>query len=52
MSCYKMLPTRRCKPPNAEYTMKINTRRTRVKSKPPWLMACPLEEMKRPNVSA
>jgi hypothetical protein len=46
MSCYKMLPIRRCKPPKAEYTMKINTRRIRVKSKPPWLMARPLRAEK------
>jgi hypothetical protein len=36
-----MLPIRRWKPPKVGYTMNTNTRRTRVKSKPPWLMARP-----------
>jgi hypothetical protein len=50
MSYYKMLPIRRYKPPKVAYKMKTNTRRARVKSKPPWLKAQPPEELRRPNI--
>jgi hypothetical protein len=50
MIIYKILSIRRFKPPKDGYTMKTNTRRTKVKSKPPWLMAHPAAELGRPNI--
>jgi hypothetical protein len=43
-----MILIRICKPPKARYTVKINATRTRVNSKPPWLMEHPAEELRRP----
>jgi hypothetical protein len=37
------------KPPKDGYEMKVNARTTKVTSKPPWMMARPVEEMRRPR---
>jgi len=43
-----MILIRQCKPPRDGYIMKFNATRTKVKSKSPWLMTHPAEEIRRP----
>jgi hypothetical protein len=47
-----MLPIRQKKPPKAVYAMKVNARRTRVTSKPPWMMGRPIEDDEKTNILA